>query len=759
MRIIPIRPTQLLLWMFSGFLLAGCAPEVVEVQRKTPTLFPQAVIETTPTVDGGGSGRFVFSSYREGESGIFTMGVDGSGIVRLTEDKARLNQPAWSPDGSHIAYVRREWPTNLEIYVMKADGSDQIRLTRNFGSYDIEPDWSPDSSQIAYASSQHRSLDIYTMDLASFQQTQLTDHLGIDSSPDWSPDGEQIVYRSQRGDNNEIFIMNADGSGKRNLTDNPASDTDPTWSPDGSKIAFVSDREGFEDIYVMNSDGSDPIRLTNSLAKDTYPAWSPDGKLIAFYSDRSGNFDIYVMNANGTNQIQITEHEDFDGFPDWQPQPSRLQAVSIQPPYTINQRNITWLRQNAIQIPSITPRAYYDDLLLAKNVFKDIRVVGLGESAHGTRESILLKLMLVEFLITEFDFNRIIFAIDWETANLLNDYLQNTEGLDDPAEILATLNDASWSTEEMTDLFTMLHYVSNAQYQTWPSVTVAGYHNLSPDLPMDQVIEFLKRVDPAVAEQALERYDCFRRYAPNWFMYAEVSHDQKLKCSDDLKFVYEDLIANQDEYEIASSLDEFSFALLSAQLVAHFEAPYRTGAGEILLETANIRNAAESIQWLVEEGGGENKAIIWTDNIAIADVDTSSAGFPVSLGDFLKVFYGDDLLSIGFAFNSGSVNARTFGMGNPIMPQDVHPSPEGSFEWIAHQLGWPAFLLDLRGIDLSHPGAIWLDQPLYLHSIGEYYRDDDPEAYLIQFHLPTTFDAILYIDEVTPSHLLPSPDE
>ena len=214
-------------------------------------------------------------------------------------------------------------------------------------------------------------------------------------------------------------------------------------------------------------------------------------------------------------------------------------------------------------------------------------------------------------------------------------------------------------------------------------ITITGYYNLTPDLPMDQVIEFLEGVDPDAAEVAEERYSCFRRYQPNWFMYSGTSHDQKIQCSDDLYSVYEDMINQQDIYETVSTSEELSFALLSAQLVAHFEEPYRVGKEMILYQTANLRNAAESIRWLVEEGGNDSKVIIWTDNIAIADVESSSSGFPVSLGHYLKNYYGEDILTIGFAFNAGEVNARSIEIGNPIVTHQVPPPPEGSFGWIA----------------------------------------------------------------------------
>jgi hypothetical protein len=96
---IAVRSMIMILWILMGFLLAGCVTESLESQSSTPTIFSQSVSvsESTPTVDGGGSGRIVFSSYREGESEIFTMSVDGSGMTRLTTDTARLNQPTWPP--------------------------------------------------------------------------------------------------------------------------------------------------------------------------------------------------------------------------------------------------------------------------------------------------------------------------------------------------------------------------------------------------------------------------------------------------------------------------------------------------------------------------------------------------------------------------------------------------------------------------------------------------------------------------------------
>jgi Tol biopolymer transport system component len=124
--------------------------------------------------------------------------------------------------------------SNLEIYVMNADGSEQRRLTRN------------PANEAWFA---------------------------------WSPDGRKIAFDGQRGGYSDVYVMNADGSGQRLLTQRGAQ---PRWSPDGRKIAFRSSREGTSEIYVMSADGSDQRRLTRTAddgARVTYHvAWSPGRK-------------------------------------------------------------------------------------------------------------------------------------------------------------------------------------------------------------------------------------------------------------------------------------------------------------------------------------------------------------------------------------------------------------------------------------------------------------------------------------------------
>ena len=221
---------------------------------------------------------------------IYVMNSDGSGRTRLTKDPDndvwRDYQPAFSHDGTKIAFRREHtdfatFKTVGDIYIMNAadadgdgNGDNRINLT-NKGANDQYPAFSPDGTKIAFASVRDNNTEIYVMNADGSGQTNLTNNAAGDTMPTFSPDGSKIVFASAREDSNfEIWVMNSDGTNPVRLTNNTAGDYDPAFSPDGQKITFTSERDGGQqEIYVMNADGSNPIRLTNHSAMDSQPDW------------------------------------------------------------------------------------------------------------------------------------------------------------------------------------------------------------------------------------------------------------------------------------------------------------------------------------------------------------------------------------------------------------------------------------------------------------------------------------------------------
>jgi len=273
------------------------------------------------------NGKIAFVSDRDGNNEIYVMNADGTGVTRLTNDRADDVDPAWSPDGRRIAFAK-----DGQIHVMNADGSGVTNLTSDF-SVNRGPAWSPDGRRIAFHSDRDADgnfviFEIYTMAADGTVPIRLTDLPGDHSSAAWSPDGRTIAFVCQdfsSASARQICAMNADGTDVRVLTDNARDqrDADPSFSPDGRKIVFTRTGYGYDgkaEVVTMNPDGSDLNRLYNGFyVNANHPVFAPDGTKIAFsagpeYEDHS----VLVMDADGTND-EVIEEGNFDNRdPNWQ---------------------------------------------------------------------------------------------------------------------------------------------------------------------------------------------------------------------------------------------------------------------------------------------------------------------------------------------------------------------------------------------------------------------------------------------------------
>lgn len=206
-----------------------------------------------------------------------------------------------------------------EIYVADYDGANETQVTKH-GSISILPAFSPDGTRIAYVSYKDRYQFLYIFDLASGVSSALSKEVGMNSAPAWSPDGKRLAMVLSKDANSEIYLVNADGSNKQRLTNNAAVDSSPTFSPDGRQIAFVSERGGTPQIYVMDVTGRNERRVSLQGGKAYDPSWSPDGKSIAYVVEKGGDgFEIYVMNVDGSNPQQLTNSGGSNESPSWSP--------------------------------------------------------------------------------------------------------------------------------------------------------------------------------------------------------------------------------------------------------------------------------------------------------------------------------------------------------------------------------------------------------------------------------------------------------
>jgi Tol biopolymer transport system component len=311
-------------------------PTPTPVKTPMDTPLPPTSISMTPTAIPIGGGVIAFEANCEGNVEIYMITIDEAlrhpkcnELMKLTNNGAFNISPSWSPDGKYIAFAsnldsRRYGRTgDLDIYRKNVNSDEQTRLTNEMAE-DGVPAWSPDGTRIAFNSSRDGNYEIYVMNADGSEQRNLTNNADKnDRYPAWSPDNTWIAFTSYEDNNRngEIYKMKADGTEQNRLTFHTASDEFPAWSPDGTRIAFTSDRDGNWDIYTMNADGTELRRLTKDSADDLYPSWSPDGTYIVFSSNRDGgNWKIYLMKADGSEQTYLLEsasQSDARGKPSW----------------------------------------------------------------------------------------------------------------------------------------------------------------------------------------------------------------------------------------------------------------------------------------------------------------------------------------------------------------------------------------------------------------------------------------------------------
>ena len=239
-----------------------------------------------PTWSPDGS-RIAFLRQGGGISSINLMNADGTNQTELTKITLTNNPPpyerfsiGWSPDGAKIAFQ-----DSRDIFTVNVDGSNRVNLTNGqFENY--EPSWSPDGSRIAFSryGATNNYGEVYTMNVNGGDVWRITDSpiYTASISPDWSPDSNRIAITaaSDEIDRSHLALVNPDGTNLQFILYYNEFGFDinqPKWSPDGMKLVFYSSGISnlVSQIWVINRDGGGLTQLTNSSPNNFHPDWQP----------------------------------------------------------------------------------------------------------------------------------------------------------------------------------------------------------------------------------------------------------------------------------------------------------------------------------------------------------------------------------------------------------------------------------------------------------------------------------------------------
>jgi TolB protein len=244
--------------------------------------------------------------------------------VAFAEEPASDHRPVISPDGSTVVFMSTREGGDWELFSIGIDGTGLERLTRNEG-WDGYVVWAPNGRSFIFDRETNGSRGAYRYDLATGAVKPL---LVLDDArvavSGWSPKNGKVVMFIERDNERDLYLADSDGSNLEQLTDTPdANEHDAHFSPDGDKLAFAVSFEGGSALDVMDLSTMNVLRHVTSTQNLYGLDWSPDGTRIAFTDtpndNPDGNAELYVLDLTDTEVLRLTNDDNYDHMPVWFP--------------------------------------------------------------------------------------------------------------------------------------------------------------------------------------------------------------------------------------------------------------------------------------------------------------------------------------------------------------------------------------------------------------------------------------------------------
>lgn len=300
------------------------------------TIFPDQVL-VVPIVLPQNGGCIAWKSSRTGRPDIFTRSPQDPRARRITFSLAlESSVPAWSPDGSLIAFIGR----GNALWIVNPATLNAERLIENLQLF-TDFAWSPDSTTIAF-SRREVVPAIITIEVATGQTRFITEGTEVN----YLPDGRRILFESSRTGLSQLYIINIDGTGLRQVTRNTEGGViqSVAVSPDGSKAAYTFPGVSISMVKIVDlATGQEFETPSGPLGRDFNPAWSPNSQYVAYNASTETapaglRGIVRVVDANGTFVQDLTDTACFGDELTWSPNSTSVlysNCLKVQPQLSV----------------------------------------------------------------------------------------------------------------------------------------------------------------------------------------------------------------------------------------------------------------------------------------------------------------------------------------------------------------------------------------------------------------------------------------